>query len=138
MAKPGKQVGRREWQPALRGESVQSIGDARPAVEEELARPEFAPLPEPPRLHVAAAPLTTAVARLIQEEQIDLLVMETKSRLGFRGLFVSNPIERVLPRVACSVLAVKPYGSACPVPLESPAVQAVPFTRVVTRPAALG
>jgi universal stress protein E len=54
--------------------------------------------------------IPSAVERL----GIDLLIMGTLSRTGLPGLVIGNTAERVLNRVACSVLAVKPQGFVSP------------------------
>ncbi len=45
-------------------------------------------------------------------EGIDLVVMGTAARTGLTRMLVGNTAERVLQRVPCSVVAVKPDGSA--------------------------
>jgi nucleotide-binding universal stress UspA family protein len=52
------------------------------------------------------------------EEQIDLIVMGTVGRSGISGLFIGNTAEKVLQKVDCSVLAVKPEGFVSPVKLD--------------------
>jgi len=55
----------------------------------------------------------------------DIAVMGTLSRSGVEGLLIGNTAERVLRRVECSILAVKPEGFATPLRFEAPAVRAV-------------
>ncbi len=52
------------------------------------------------------------------EYKIDLLVMGTLARTGIPGLFIGNTAEKILHRVNCSVLAVKPDGFISPVTLD--------------------
>ena len=47
----------------------------------------------------------------------DLLVMGTIARTGIAGFIVGNTAERLLPRIPCSVLAIKPEGFVSPVTL---------------------
>ncbi len=58
-------------------------------------------------------------ARIIQEAVThldpDLLVMGTISRGGIAGLLIGSTAERMLDRVDCSILAVKPAGFVSPV-----------------------
>ncbi len=44
------------------------------------------------------------------ENRIDLLVLGTIGRSGIAGLLMGNTAERILNKVECSVLAVKPEG----------------------------
>jgi len=46
--------------------------------------------------------------------QVDLTVMGTLSRAGIDGLLIGNTAERILRRVECSVMAVKPEGFQTP------------------------
>jgi universal stress protein E len=50
---------------------------------------------------------------------IDLVVMGTVARSGIAGLLMGNTAERILRRLPCSVLAVKPDGFVSPVRLDS-------------------
>lgn len=51
-------------------------------------------------------------------EGIDLVVMGTVARTGIPGLVIGNTAERLLQRLVCSVLAVKPDRFQTPVRLE--------------------
>ena len=51
----------------------------------------------------------------------DVAVMGTLSRSGVDGLLIGNTAERVLRRVECSVLAVKPEGFRTPLRFDAPA-----------------
>lgn len=59
-----------------------------------------------------------AIAKYVDTHQINVLVLGTGARHGLAGFFVGNTAERLLSTVNCSVLAVKPDGFICPVPLE--------------------
>lgn len=50
--------------------------------------------------------------------QSDVAVMGTLSRSGVDGLLIGNTAERILRRVECSVLAVKPEGFRTPLRFE--------------------
>jgi nucleotide-binding universal stress UspA family protein len=50
---------------------------------------------------------------------VDLVVMGTVARTGIAGLVIGNTAERVLQRLRCSVLAVKPDAFVSPVTLPS-------------------
>jgi len=52
-------------------------------------------------------------------EAIDVVVMGTVARTGIAGLFIGNTAERVLRKLPCSVLAIKPDGFVSPVTLDS-------------------
>lgn len=58
------------------------------------------------------------IPELAQAKAIDLIVMGTICRAGIAGLLIGNTAEKVLRRVDCSILTVKPEGFITPVKLE--------------------
>lgn len=52
--------------------------------------------------------------RVVEELQSDLVVMGTVCRTGLPGLLIGNTAERILSRLSCSVVAVKPEGFVSP------------------------
>jgi nucleotide-binding universal stress UspA family protein len=50
-------------------------------------------------------------------EGVDVLVMGTVARGGIPGMLIGNTAERVLRKLPCSVLTVKPDGFESPVRL---------------------
>lgn len=55
------------------------------------------------------------LARLVEANAIDVIVMATLTRTGVPGLLIGETAEDVLRRIDCSVLAVKPDGFVSPV-----------------------
>jgi universal stress protein E len=56
-----------------------------------------------------------AIQHFIEAHQIHLLIMGTITRGGIRGIMIGDTAERLLHKVSCSVLAVKPPDFICPV-----------------------
>ncbi len=54
----------------------------------------------------------------IEQHDIALLVMGTLARGGIEGLLIGNTAERLLPKISCSVLAVKPANFQTPITLD--------------------
>ncbi|HED67065.1 MAG TPA: hypothetical protein ENJ09_16095 [Planctomycetes bacterium] len=67
------------------------------------------------KAHVACDAPARMIERVLDEVKPDLLVMGTVSRTGVKGLLMGNTAERLLPRVECSLLAIKPEGFVSPV-----------------------
>lgn len=65
--------------------------------------------------HLLKGDASDLIPRLASRENIDVIVMGTVCRAGVPGLFIGNTAERVLGRVRCSMLTVKPQGFASPV-----------------------
>lgn len=62
----------------------------------------------------------TVIPGFVVAQGIDLVVMGTVARSGIAGLLIGNTAERVLRKLPCSVLAVKPDGFVSPVELAAP------------------
>ena len=58
------------------------------------------------------------IPELAADKNVELIVMGTVSRTGVAGLFIGNAAEKILRKVDCSVLAVKPDGFKTPVRLD--------------------
>lgn len=67
------------------------------------------------QVHLIKGDAGIQIPVLAREKDIDLIVMGTVSRTGIPGLFIGNTAEKILYRVDCSVLAVKPDGFTSPV-----------------------
>lgn len=79
---------------------TQSLGGRLAGVRAELRRGE----PE------------DVIPEFVVAEGIDLVVMGSVARRGIAGFLIGNTAERVLPKLPCSVLVVKPGESATPEP----------------------
>ncbi len=51
----------------------------------------------------------------IKDVAADLLVMGTPCRTGITGFFIGNTEEKILQKINCSVLAIKPDGFVGPI-----------------------
>jgi nucleotide-binding universal stress UspA family protein len=58
------------------------------------------------------------IPEFVAAQGIDLVIMGTVARSGIAGLLIGNTAERVLRKLPCSVLAVKPDGFVSPVGLD--------------------
>ena len=56
-----------------------------------------------------------AIAGFAESEQVDLVVLGTVARSGLSGIIMGNTAERILGKLNCSVLAIKPKGFRSPV-----------------------
>lgn len=57
--------------------------------------------------------------RFARRGKFDLAVMGTVARTGIKGFFIGNTAEKVLRKIECSLLTVKPDSFVSPVTLES-------------------
>lgn len=109
-------LGRREWDSYKIRERARA--EATKKLDDHMARVVAANLTKPPRIDIVVDAVDTAIIRRIEQCEIDLLVMGTLARGGIAGLFMGNTAERLLPRISCSVLAVKPDDFICPIAVE--------------------
>ena len=89
--------------------------EANKHIETQIAA---ANLPRPAKTHYVIEPPEEAIMNCIEQHDIDLVVMGTVGRAGISGFITGNTAERLLPRIPCSLLAVKPPGFVSPVSAE--------------------
>lgn len=65
--------------------------------------------------HVLPGLATEVIPEFAELHQIDLIVMGTVGRIGIPGFFIGNTAEKILQKIDCSVLTVKPDGFITPV-----------------------
>lgn len=70
---------------------------------------------KPKSSHLVQGDPGFAIPKFVKDHDIDLVVMGTLGRLGQHGMFIGDTAERILNRLECSVLAVKPAGFISPV-----------------------
>lgn len=70
---------------------------------------------DPETIHLKGGETSEVIQKVIADLAIDILVMGTVARSGVPGLLIGNKAEKVLSRVDCTVLAVKPDGFVSPV-----------------------
>lgn len=58
------------------------------------------------------------IPQIASDRQVDLIIMGTVGRTGLPGFFMGNTAERILSRIQCSILAIKPEGFVSPVRLD--------------------
>jgi universal stress protein E len=70
------------------------------------------------RLHLGATSPSLGIRQAVERVDADLLVMGTLSRGGVAGLLMGNTAERMLHRVPCSLLTIKPDDFVSPIELD--------------------
>jgi universal stress protein E len=67
------------------------------------------------RPHLLCGAPSIAIQEVVERREADLLVMGSVSRGGIAGLLLGNTAERLLDRVQCSILTIKPHDFVSPV-----------------------
>ncbi len=93
-----------------------ALGKHRTALNAWASRFEAAGISAIPRLEHGEG--RAVLPRLIERIDPELVVMGTLCRTGLLGLIVGNTAERIINRLSCSILTVKPESFVSPVLLE--------------------
>ncbi len=75
----------------------------------------FEPEIKPSCVHLVHGEAGFVIPKFATDHEVDLVVMGTLGQLGQHGMFIGDTAERILNRLECSVLAVKPDGFVSPV-----------------------
>ena len=67
------------------------------------------------KTHLLKGDASEVISKLAHKKGIDLIVMGTVARTGIPGFFIGNTAEKILTKVDCSVLTVKPSAFSSPV-----------------------
>lgn len=73
--------------------------------------------PPASHIHIVEGELSEVITKTLMDYSVDTLVMGTVARSGVPGLLIGNTAEKVLTKVTCTVLAVKPDGFTTPIKL---------------------
>jgi len=84
----------------------QTVGEFLPSFTKDVASVH---------LHLPEGAPEEVLPAIVESEHEDLLVMGTIARTGVAGLIIGNTAEKILSRIHCSVLAIKPDDYVSPV-----------------------
>ena len=105
--------------PKQRAYRHKARGHAETEIASHLACAEAQSLHKPAQVVIREDLAENAILNYIEYQKIDLLIMATIARSGLSGFLMGNTAERLMPQIACSVLAVKPDDFQCPITLDS-------------------
>lgn len=89
--------------------------EAEEEVYERLSQTDYRTIEQGVRIEVQRGAAAVIIEEALEEHNIDLLVMGTVARGGVSGLLLGNTSEELLPRIHCSLIALKPDDFVCPV-----------------------
>ena len=101
---------------------TQQIEDA---VRLQLAQTDQRTLPFGVRVYVKQQAPDEGILSVVSEAKADLVILGTSSKTGTSGLLPGSTVERLLPELSCSVLAIKPEGFRSALPADFWSVQRV-------------
>ena len=79
-------------------------------VHEQLAATDYRTLLAGVKVQVFVGDADECILNAVREANADLVILGTSSRTGVSGLLPGSTVERLLPELRCSVLALKPEG----------------------------
>ena len=79
-------------------------------VHEQLATTDYRTLLAGVKVQVFVGAADECILNAVREANADLVILGTSSRTGVSGLLPGSTVERLLPELRCSVLALKPEG----------------------------
>ena len=79
-------------------------------VHEQLAATDYRTLLAGVKVQVFVGAADECILNAVREANADLVILGTSSRTGVSGLLPGSTVERLLPELRCSVLALKPEG----------------------------
>lgn len=101
------------------------IQRATAAVHEQLSATDYRSLPFGVRVVVQQKAPDEGILNVVSEASADLVILGTSSKTGVSGLLPGSTVERLLPELSCSVLALKPEGFRSALPAEFWGVQRI-------------
>ena len=95
-----------------------AISRAEAIVQQQLGATDFRTLPFGVKITVVRGDADQCILAAVQEAEADLLVLGTSSKTGVSGLLPGSTVERLLPELTCSVMALKPEGFRSMLPAD--------------------
>lgn len=91
--------------------------DAEAELHSQLSQTDYRALKHGVEPIIANGHPNTCILEVIEDEPANLVIMGTCARGGIPGMLFGNTVERLLPELTCSILALKPADFVCPVEL---------------------
>ena len=95
--------------------------DARDEVLERLRETDYRTVGPGVNVEIHAGPPDVVIEEAIEEHDVDLLIIGTSRKGGLASMLLGSTIESLLPRIECSLLAIKPDetgGSSTSLPTQ--------------------
>ncbi|MFO1000065.1 MAG: universal stress protein [Planctomycetaceae bacterium] len=94
------------------------LQQAEAIVQQQLAGTDFRTLPFGVKVHIKSGSPDQCILDTVREVNADLVVLGTSSKTGVSGLLPGSTVERLLPELPCSVMAIKPEGFRSMLPAD--------------------
>lgn len=98
--------------------STDAVSRAESLVHEQIGATDYRTLPFGVKVTVTAGLPDECILKAVQDAKADLVVLGTSSKTGVSGLLPGSTVERLLPELSCSVMALKPEGFRSMLPAD--------------------
>ena len=88
----------------------EALRQAEAVVQQQLANTDYRTLPFGVKVLIKPGRPDQCILDAVKEVNADLVVLGTSSKTGVSGLLPGSTVERLLPELSCSVMAIKPEG----------------------------
>lgn len=89
--------------------------EAHDNVLQQLSQCDYRTVQQGVKVEILEGSPDSVIPKLIDDDEIDLLVIGTHGRSGFSGMLLGNTVERLIPHVHSSLLVIKPADFVSPV-----------------------
>ena len=96
----------------------EALQQAEAVVHQQLASTDYRTLPFGVKVHIKSGSPDQCILDAVKEVNADLVVLGTSSKTGVSGLLPGSSVERLLPELPCSVMAIKPEGFRSMLPAD--------------------
>jgi universal stress protein E len=94
------------------------LQQAEAVVQQQLANTDYRTLPFGVKVLIKSGSPDQCILDAVKEVNADLVVLGTSSKTGVSGLLPGSTVERLLPELSCSVMAIKPEGFRSMLPAD--------------------
>ena len=99
-------------------DEASDVTDLTGKVHEQLAATDHRTLLSGVKVHVSVGDPDECILKAVREANADLVILGTSSKTGVSGLLPGSTVERLLPELKCSILALKPEGFRSMLPAD--------------------
>lgn len=99
-------------------EQGSNIEELTGQVHEQLAVTDYRTILSGVKVQVSEGDADQCILNAVRDANADLVILGTSSRTGTSGLLPGSTVERLLPELKCSILALKPEGFRSMLPAD--------------------
>jgi len=91
---------------------------AEATVHEQLGATDYRTLPFGVKVQIVPGRADESILKAVEDVKADVLLLGTSSKTGVSGLLPGSTVERLLPELSCSLMALKPEGFRSMLPAD--------------------